>query len=156
MGPPPGTGGRPTKFKPEFCVQATNYALLGATDADLALFFGVHQSTIHEWQSSHPEFLAALRKGKEVADAEVAKSLYLRATGYSHRAVKIFADPKTGSELIIPYTEKFPPDPTSMIFWLKNRQKDKWRDKHETELTGKDGAPIVPTMNINLSRKSDG
>lgn len=32
-----------------------------------------------------------------------------------------------------------PPDTTSCIFWLKNRQKDKWRDKTEQEVTVNDG-----------------
>ena len=26
------------------------------------------------------------------------------------------------------YTEHYPPDPTSMCFWLKNRRPDRWRD----------------------------
>jgi hypothetical protein len=26
------------------------------------------------------------------------------------------------------YTEYYPPDPTSMIWWLKNRRPDRWRD----------------------------
>jgi hypothetical protein len=29
----------------------------------------------------------------------------------------------------------YPPDPTSMIFWLKNRQPQKWRDKHDLDIT---------------------
>ncbi|EFB1429709.1 terminase, partial [Escherichia coli] len=36
----------------------------------------------------------------------------------------------------------YPPDTTAAIFWLKNRQKDKWRDKVDHELTGKDGGAI--------------
>jgi hypothetical protein len=31
---------------------------------------------------------------------------------------------------------------TAQIFFLKNRQPDKWRDRRETEVTGKDGGPI--------------
>ncbi|MDR8011858.1 terminase, partial [Escherichia coli] len=35
-----------------------------------------------------------------------------------------------------PLEKYYPPDTTAAIFWLKNRQKDKWRDKQEVEHTG--------------------
>nr|WP_274537699.1 DUF2824 family protein [Escherichia coli] len=41
-----------------------------------------------------------------------------------------------------PLEKYYPPDTTAAIFWLKNRQKDKWRDKVDHELTGKDGGAI--------------
>lgn len=31
------------------------------------------------------------------------------------------------------YIEHYPPDTTAAIFWLKNRQPAKWRDKKEVE-----------------------
>ena len=34
------------------------------------------------------------------------------------------------------------PDVTAQIFWLKNRKPEQWRDKQQTEITGKDGGPI--------------
>lgn len=114
---------------------------LGATDADLAKFFNVEERTIHNWKHEHPAFLEAIIEGKDVSDAKVAKSLYQRALGYSHEAVKIFADPKTGTELQVPYTEHYPPDTTAAIFWLKNRQSAKWRDR--VEHTGAEGGPMV-------------
>jgi hypothetical protein len=42
----------------------------------------------------------------------------------------------------VPYREHVPPDVTAAIFWLKNRQPEKWRDKSETEVFGKGGGPI--------------
>lgn len=46
--------------------------------------------------------------------------------------------------------EEVPPDTTACIFWLKNRQSKDWRDKQEHELSGKDGAPITPIINISV------
>lgn len=135
--------GRPTKYKPEYNEQARKLCLLGATDEELADFFEVHVDSIYEWKKTHPEFADALKLGKRIADANVAEKLYKRATGYSHEAVKIFADPKTGAEMVVPYTEHYPPDTTACIFWLKNRDKERWRDKHETEVSGKDGNSLV-------------
>jgi hypothetical protein len=121
---------------------AFKYCLLGATDEDLARFFEVDVATVERWKDAHPEFRGALKAGKDEADGNVASRLYSRAMGYSHQAVKIVADAKTGAEHTVPYTEHYPPDTTACIFWLKNRQKDKWRDKVEQEHTGKNGGPI--------------
>ena len=134
--------GRPTSYKPEYATQALKLCRLGATDKELADFFGVSEQTINAWKDSAPEFLESLKEGKTLADAEVADKLFKRATGYSHQAVKIVANANTGQEHIVPYTEHYPPDTTAAIFWLKNRQRDKWRDKVDTEITGKDGGPI--------------
>ena len=92
-------------------------------------------------------FSESLKDGKDERDERVEKSLLERATGYSHEAVKIFCD-KDGHITEAPYTERYPPDPTSMIFWLKNRQPQKWRDKQEHELTGKDGEPLQAVLQI--------
>lgn len=149
-----GGSGRPTKYLPAHPLRlAYNMALLGATNVDLARAFDVSETTIEAWCRERVEFSEALKAGRDQADAEVVKSLYRRALGYKHRAVKIFADPKTGAEKIVPYTEHYPPDTTAMIFWLKNRRPDLWRDRHE--VTGKDGAPLVPDVTLRLV-KADG
>jgi hypothetical protein len=95
----------------------------------MAGFFGVSRQTIDAWKNAHSEFLDALKEGKGLADAEVADRLFKRATGYEHAAVKIVANANTGQEHIVNYTERYPPDTTACIFWLKNRRPDLWRDK---------------------------
>ena len=133
---------RPTKYKAEYCELATNYCLLGATDSQLAEFFEVSESTINEWKKEHPEFSESIKKGKEVADSEVANSLFQRAKGYSHPEDKIFND--SGKPLIVATTKHYPPDATSAIFWLKNRRKEEWRDKTETEHKGNVSITATP------------
>jgi hypothetical protein len=100
---------------------------LGATDADLAFVLGVCVETIGNWKRQHPEFAMALR-GKIVADAEVAHSLYRSAVGWSHEAVKIFLRPN-GEIVEVPYVERFPPVVNAQMFWLRNRQRELWRDE---------------------------
>lgn len=137
---------RPSSYKPEYAEQARKLCLLGATDAQLADFFGVAESTINLWKLANPEFSESLKAGKEKADALVAYSLYHRALGYKHDAVKILtvADGNNAGSHVeeIPYTEHYPPDTTAAIFWLKNRRPDLWRDKITQEHVGKDGGPI--------------
>lgn len=132
--------GRPTKYKEEYNDTAYKYSLLGATDEELAKFFDVSAATIYEWKNVHPKFSEAIKNGKEDADANVTKSLYQRAMGYTHKEEKVF---NNGGEIVTYVTEKHhPPDPTAMIFWLKNRQPDKWRDRKAHEHTGANGSDL--------------
>lgn len=129
-------GGRPPKYQAEYAEQARKLCLLGATDANMADFFEVDERTINRWKNDHPAFCQALKDGKLEADATVAQSLYRRANGWEHRAVKIVADAKTGAEHIVPYVEHYPGDTVAQIFWLKNRRPDLWRDKQNIEHSG--------------------
>ena len=124
--------GRKSSFKQEYIQLAENYALLGATDAEMADFFGVSEQTLNTWKKKYPEFLESLKKGKAVADAKVASRLYSRAIGYDAKATK-FATNEGKITDKVEYIEHYPPDTTAAIFWLKNRQPGKWRDKKEVE-----------------------
>lgn len=122
--------GRPSAFKPEFAEEAQKLCKLGATDAELADFFAVSIVTIWAWQRRYPEFLSALKAGKQEADDRVERSLYQKAIGYTFDAVKIFCS-KDGDVTQVPYREHAAPDTTAAIFWLKNRRSSDWREKTE-------------------------
>lgn len=126
--------GRPSSYKAEFAEQAEKLCLLGATDADLASFFKVSEVTINAWKTRHPDFLKSLKVGKAEADTRVERSLYHRATGYSHPEDRIFNN--NGAAMVIPTTKHYPPDTAAGIFWLKNRRPDEWRDKQDVNLNG--------------------
>jgi len=147
----PAQMGRPTKYKPEYNKKAYSYALLGMKDTQIADKFGVSESTLNDWKIKFPEFYQSLTQGKDEADSRVAAALYERALGYSHKAVKIFNN--DGHITKVDYTEHYPPDTTAGIFWLKNRQKQNWRDKQELEHSGPDGGPIQ--HEIDLSKLTD-
>lgn len=42
---------------------------------------------------------------------------------------------------------------TAQIFWLKTRAR--WKETHELELSGKDGATIAPIINVTLRSTKD-
>src|SRR4051812_3132152 len=134
--------GRPTSYDASYADAAAKLCLLGATDADMADFFGVAESTVNLWKTTHPGFSESIKRGKAKADATVADSLYRRALGYSHDAVKILAvsdGGKAGSHVEeVPYVERYPPDTAAAIFWLKNRRPDLWREKQEITLVSPD------------------
>ena len=126
--------GRKSEFQPKFVTIAKEMGRFGATDAQLATAFDVTVTTITNWKQAHPSFVAALQAGKDEADNRVVRSLYERATGYEHPAIKIMQ--YEGQPIEVPYTERYPPDPAAMIFWLKNRRRLEWRDKHDVEHSG--------------------
>lgn len=137
---------------------------LSATDKELADFFDVAESTINKWKIDHPEFSESIKAGKIIADANVSEKLYQRAIGYKYDEVhyeKINVDvdkvEETGNDdmkmevykkkLIV---KEVAPDTTAQIFWLKNRQRKKWRDKIETGITDNEGNDINPVVIFQL------
>ncbi len=127
--------GRPSKFETINMKQLEILVKDGKTDKFVCDFFDITESTLTNYKKKHPDFFASLKDWKLEADAEVEISLYERAKGYSVPEDKIFIH--EGEPVIVPTTKNYPPDPTSIIFWLKNRQPDKWRDKFEHDHSSK-------------------
>jgi len=125
-------GGRPTDYKDEYAGLAYKYCLLGATDKRLSEFFDVSEQTINAWKKKQPEFLESIKKGKYIADADIAEALYHRAKGYSHDEVHIsnYQGKITKTDTI----KHYPPDTGAAFIWLKNRAA--WQDKSEQEHSG--------------------
>lgn len=143
-------GGRPSKYNTKYNTQAYKLCLLGATDQELADFFEVNIDTIHEWKHSKKGFSDSVKKGKIIADADVAKSFHKRAVGYAYTEEtfeklgnKEMLEVTSEGDMISVETYKkkivtkeMPPDPGAALNWLKNRQPDKWRDKKEVGHSG--------------------
>ena len=158
--------GRPTKYKKEYEEQVYKLCLLGATNKEIANFFKVNIDTVYEWKNRHRKFSDALRAGKEVADIEVAHSLYERAKGATYvqeKAFKvkkvIYENGKRVSETeelqTIPTILQDPPDTKALEFWLRNRHPEKWnKDK---EIAAKDDATEIFKSFINgaLGKEND-
>ena len=96
--------GRPSAYDPAKLEEVENYCLLGCTDEQLSNFLEISVETLYGWKRDKPEFLQAIKKGKEIADSLVAKSLFQKAI--------------LGDTL-------------ACIYWLKNRRPEKWREKPE-------------------------
>lgn len=126
--------GQPTKYKPEYDVTVKILAEKGFTDKDIADVFEVSEDTVNNWKKKYPQFFESLKAGKEISDRNVVQSLYHRALGYSHPEVHIST--VNGKVVKTDIIKHYAPDPTSCIFWLKNRDKDHWRDKQDVNLTG--------------------
>jgi hypothetical protein len=152
-------GGRPTAFRSGHSEQARKLCLLGATDADLADFFGVGEATFNRWKLAHPEFRESIKDGKADADANVAESLYRAAIGggvLTETREQTDADGKVTRSREV---KQVPANVTAMIFWLKNRAPDKWRDRIEHQadltLTGPDGAALASLFDDSMRRSRE-
>ena len=58
----PNKVGRPSRYLTAYAQLAYNYCLLGATDKEMAEFFGVSEQTLNTWKQRHPEFLESLKR----------------------------------------------------------------------------------------------
>lgn len=77
----------------------------GLTYEQIAHNMGIGLTTLKEWRQKEPTISATLKKGREVVDFEVENALLQNAL--------------SGNV-------------TAQIFWLKNRKKEQWREKVET------------------------
>jgi hypothetical protein len=94
--------GRPTKIDTINLEEVEKYGGLGFTDEETAYMLGICRATLKSYKKNNEEFLAALKRGKDLADSNVLRALYKKATGG---------------------------DTTAMIFWLKNRRKSQWNER---------------------------
>ncbi|MCI1958801.1 MAG: hypothetical protein LKJ25_04155 [Clostridia bacterium] len=114
----------------------------GLTDAEIAKNIGISRKTLLEWKKKFSAIGDTIKKGKEYADRKVENSLYKRACGYNAKYMKNFKirhvkyDEKTGRKIaedeeIVQREEEthIPADVLAIIYWLKNRKPDTWRDK---------------------------
>lgn len=127
------TFGRPSKYRAEFVEQATKLCNLGATDEQLAEFFQVDSDTIDNWKISHPDFFRAINTAKENWDFAIERTLFQKARGFHYKAEKVMQ--YEGEVIHAQYKEYCPPDTASIIFWLKNRQRARWRDVQDHNST---------------------
>lgn len=117
----------------------------GYDDAQICEAMGIAVSTLHEWKKKYKEFSEALKQDKSFTDSLVEDSLYQRAIGYEYdEIITDESKDKAGKKVTKTRTIKKTalPDVTAQIFWLKNRQRELWRDKIQHEHTGENGGPV--------------
>lgn len=106
----------------------------GRTEDEISEIIGVCRRTLNNWKGEHVELLHAVREARLMADQLIEASLYQRALGYSHPEERV-AISKLGD--VIPYevTKHYPPDTQAAMFWLRNRQRKRWSEKTEGDVT---------------------
>ena len=132
--------GRPTDYKPEYDERAFNLALLGLNDVQMSAAFDTSEKTFNEWKKRYPSFLQSLTRGKEDADAKVARSMYERALG-----VTIVEEAVTKDGDIVKLRKQLPSDTAAAKHWLANRQRGRWSNNGESTITTTEPLVIIRT-----------
>ena len=116
-----------TKYKPEYDIIAENICRqFGIKDKELAETLSISIATLNNWKKNNSSFLESIKKGKDEHDTDrVEASLNERARGYSHPDVHI--SNFQGDIIITKITKHYPPDVTACIFWLCNRNRERWK-----------------------------
>lgn len=137
--------GQLSLYKPEYDRQVLELCLLGKKDEEIAQYFGVVPSTFYLWKKEFPSFSEAIKDGKERADNRVVSALRQRAEGMEVEEEHVTIDPD-GKKTIKIVKRKLPPDPTSMIYWLNNRQRANWKNRTAIDPLDNNGNSI--TLNV--------
>jgi hypothetical protein len=118
--------GPQTKFRPEFVDIARRLAHRGEIDSEIAEVLGCTVKTLRAWRLKYPGLDKAMEIGEEAANHRVKLSLYKSAVGH-----------------IGPDGRYYPPVPTSIIWWQKNRESDQWKERREDELPPPPPSPDI-------------
>jgi len=121
--------GRPTKYKPEYCQMVVDHMAEGASLTSFAADIDVSRSTITEWADNHPEFSAAVKKGKA------------KCAAWWERLGRNNAITGDGNATLV-------------IFGLKNMAAEDWRDKQEIDHTTA-GQPITKIERVVIDPSND-
>ena len=136
-------GGRKSKYDPLSTPHlAEEYAADLLTDAQICAKLGVHHDTFYTWQKKYPEFLAAVKRGKALANEKLVKVMHKTAEGYfvEEEDTVVYLDknkqPKSYSKVV--KKRYIPPSTTTQIFLAKNRMPEDFRDvnRHEVDMRG--------------------
>jgi transcriptional regulator with XRE-family HTH domain len=159
------SAGQPTKYNDKFTPQLAKWICRDKNftkDEDLAKALSISISTLKNWKKDHPEFLAAIKEGKNEIDRKVEDALLKICLGYDYEReeIEVHTSDRGEYQKKKTVTMHVSPDPTSIIFWLCNRKKDLWRrnatieldfDKGKAEINElfermkKEGKKIAPT-----------
>lgn len=146
--------GRPSKYHEGFCHLVEQATIIGAIKPELAVLLGVGGDTVDRWMREFPQFQAAIKRGRERADAQVEKALHARALGYSHPEDKIFCH--EGAIITAETVKHYPPDTAAAFIWLKNRQPGIWRDRMDVNVVDPDEAAKRVREKARLMREAGG
>lgn len=102
--------GRPLKPLGATLEQIEALGGMGLTIDEICQYLGVTKKTLYKRMKDQPEVGEAVERGRVRANTQVTRALFKRATEGN--------------------------DTTAAIWWQKNREPHKWKDRHELEHSG--------------------
>lgn len=103
------SGPKPIKVTPEMIQKAESLAAQGLTMEQIASVLGMGERTLYEKQEDNAQLAQAIKRGRHKGVASITNALFQKAKGG---------------------------DNTAMIFYLKNRDPENWKDRKDVSTTG--------------------
>ena len=114
-------GGRPTKYKEEYCDEIVSFMANGSSKVQFCAHIGICYDTFLDWKVKHQKFSESIKRADMVCQAWWESK---------------------GQKAIFGGVEGF--NPTGYIFNLKNRFPQHYKDKHEVDHSSNNGT-MSPT-----------
>lgn len=130
-------------YEERFDEIAYELACRGLTQKQIAARFGIADRTLRKWMQQNSSLQEALDAGYAVAVGNVENALYRASTGFTYEEEVVNKD---GEVVTLRKYEK--PNVTAMIFYLCNRDKERWRNVNRVEHTASDGKPLTVYFDI--------
>lgn len=115
-------------LEPDGLLLLEGWARDGLTDEQIAHNMGINVKTLWTWKKNYDPICSAIKKGKAPVDIEVENALLKRALGYEYTEERIEISDKDGKK-VVQTLKHVPPDVGAIVYWLKNRKREYWRDK---------------------------
>lgn len=128
------------------------------TVVEICNIVGIHKDTYYHWLETKNDFSDAIKIAKEeytkTVLEECNKSLRKLITGYTVQEKKVITVdsgkknpngtpiPKIKEQTII--DKHIQPSLGAIIHFQTNNDPENWKNKQSTEVTGKDGKPLIP------------
>lgn len=123
----------------------------GKTLEQVAEVLGVTVRTLSYWMGKHTDLVLSVREARQTADELVEASLFQRALGYSHPETKMFC--YEGAVIAEDTVKHYPPDTQAAMFWLRNRQPTRWKEKTEGDVTVNNNVQVEKLSDEQLDSK---
>jgi hypothetical protein len=133
-----------TKYQPDFPERAKKMAEEGLLDDQIAGQLSIDGATYYRYHERYREFREAIKEGKRRPNEEVEAALFKTAIGYTVQERHVELGPDQKPKKITVVDKHIAPVPVSIIFWLKNRMREKWRDVRQIEAQVSPGRPQLP------------
>jgi len=127
--------GRPTTYEDRFCDLLIDHMTKGYSFESFAAITDTCKDTLYEWVKVHIEFSDAKKRATDKS------RLFWEKVGIENIVnIETMEKDESGNFNAV----KTSLNSAAWIFNMKNRFKDDWKDKHETELSGNVGTVIMP------------
>lgn len=136
-----------TLYKPDHNRMAFWLALAGLNEFQMASVIGISDATLGVWKRTRPDFMAAIKAGREEAIATAAHSLFRVGNGFTIEEERLIPNrvkeynPDTGrvvkeyTEVMrVPVMKYYPPNVQALLKFLAVKYPEVWGDRSEINI----------------------